>query len=57
MEFSEALSITLALAHASRATAETGKNVTEEKIDEALEMVEERLRSIQSKPAPRRVPR
>lgn len=57
MEFSEALSITLALAQAARATAETGKEVTEEKIDEALAMVEERLRSIQSQPASPRVPR
>lgn len=51
MEFAEALSITLALAQAHRATAETGKYVTEEKLDEALAMVEERVTKISSKPS------
>lgn len=57
MEFAEALSITLALAQAARATAETGNVVTEEKLNEALEMVAERVRSLQSKPAAPKVPK
>lgn len=48
MEFAEALSITLALAQAARATAETGKEVTEEKIDEALRIVGEREQALRS---------
>ena len=48
MEFSEALSIVLALAIAGREIAETGKRVTEEDIDEAIAMVEGRVKVLSS---------
>jgi hypothetical protein len=46
MQFSEALGIVHALAVAGRQTAETNESVTEEKLDEALEIVEDRLLSL-----------
>jgi len=48
MELAEALSIVHTLAVAARAMAETGKNVTEAKIDEAIEMVGARVKVLQT---------
>ncbi len=57
MEFGEALSIVLALAIAHRPVAETGKVVTEAKLDEAIAMVEARvnvLSTMGNKPLPKK---
>ena len=53
MEFGEALSIVLTLATAQRATAETSKDVTEEKLDEAIQVVTNRVKTLSAKPLPK----
>ena len=47
MQFVEALSIVYTLAEASRATAETGKYVNEDDLNEAFQIVNDRLTSMQ----------
>lgn len=49
LKFDEALSIVYTLAVAARATAETSMEVTDEVIDEAFAMMDERLKSLQKK--------
>jgi len=50
MEFNEALAIVLTLAMAHRAVAPVEGNVTEENMDEAIDMVKERLDSLIKRP-------
>lgn len=50
MQFNEALAIVLTLAMAHRAIAPVEGNVTEEKMDDAIKMVKDRLDSILVRP-------
>ena len=50
MQFNEALSIVLTLAKAHRVVAPIEGGVTEKKLDEAIQMVEERSDSLNQRP-------
>jgi len=50
MEFNEALAIVLTLATAQRMVAPIEAGVTEEKLDEAIQMVKERSDSLNQRP-------
>lgn len=52
MQFTEALAIVLTLAMAHRAVAPVEGSVTEEKMDEALKVVKDRLDSLIPSPRP-----
>lgn len=50
MEFNEALAIVVTLATAHRVVAPIEGNVTEEKLDEAIQMVKERSDALNQRP-------